>query len=524
MTPDSDQIITPPVHHRKPLPKPLLLLILDGWGAREAAPDNAISVAPTPNWDRILQQSPHTILATSGEAVGLPAGQMGNSEVGHMNIGAGRVVFQDLVKVSHALQQGDLKQHAELQRMITDCVAAGKRIHLMGLLSPGGVHSHEQHLLALLPLLQSMGAEQIAVHAFLDGRDTPPQSARQSLEKLQTSLAGQPRIQLASICGRFYAMDRDNRWDRIQQAWRAIVQAQSEHAADDAGQALTQAYARGETDEFVQPTLIGSGCPVRDGDVVLMFNFRADRARQLARAFAQPAFSEFDTQRPQLAGLITLTEYLDDLPALVLFPPPHLEGLLGQVLAEAGKQQLRIAETEKYAHVTFFFNGGQEQPFANEHRQLVPSPKVRTYDLQPEMSAPELTRQLVAAIRGQSFDVIVCNVANADMVGHSGVFAAALKAVEAVDKLLGEVTTALAEVGGEMLLSADHGNIEQMLDAASGQVHTAHTTNPVPLVYVGPRQLGLKPGRLCDIAPSMLALLEIAQPASMTGHSLLTGL
>ncbi len=500
--------------------KPLLLLILDGWGTRAPAADNAISVANTPNWDRLLERSVHTTLQTSGEAVGLPAGQMGNSEVGHMNIGAGRVVFQDLVRISHAFKQGTLAEHQALQQVVKNCADNNQRIHLMGLVSAGGVHSHEQHLLDLLPLLTAMNAGEIIVHAFLDGRDTPPRSARESLEKLQHAVNTHPRVRLATVSGRFYAMDRDNRWDRVEQAWQAVVHANAKLTAESAIDALEQAYARDENDEFVQPTLINDGCAIDDGDAVLMFNFRADRARQMARAFVEPGFSDFDTRRPQLAQLVTMTEYLDNLPALVLFPPEPLPDLLGEVLAKAGCQQLRIAETEKYAHVTFFFNGGQETPFDNEARQLVPSPKVRTYDLQPEMSAPELTRQLRAAIAGQQFDVIVCNVANADMVGHSGVFSAAVKAVEAVDDLLGQVSTTLDEVGGEMLVTADHGNIEQMRDAAADQAHTAHTVNPVPLLYHGPRNIGLEAGRLCDIAPSMLALLQLEQPASMTGQSL----
>jgi len=505
----------------KLLPKPLLLLILDGWGAREPATDNAISVASTPNWDRFIESNANTLLQTSGEAVGLPDGQMGNSEVGHMNIGAGRVVFQDFTRVSQALQSQALEQHQALQQVVSDCAAAGRCIHLLGLVSAGGVHSHIQHLLGMLPLLEKLGATSIAIHAFLDGRDTPPKSAASSLQQLQDAVTDQPAIQLASVCGRFYAMDRDNRWDRVEQAWQAIVHAKADYVAEDAMQALEQAYARDETDEFVQPTLIGQGRPIVDGDVVLMFNFRADRARQLAQAFRQPVFDGFQTQRPQLAKLITMTEYLDSLPALVLFPAQTLPDLFGEVIANAGCSQLRIAETEKYAHVTFFFNGGQEAPFNNEKRQLVASPKVRTYDLQPEMSAPELTKQLLEAIKGQSFDVIICNVANPDMVGHTGVFSAAIQAVQAVDQLLGEVVDAIREVGGEILITADHGNIEQMQDPINHQAHTAHTVNPVPLVYIGERDIGLQPGRLCDIAPTMLALLNIQQPESMTGHSLL---
>lgn len=503
------------------IPKPLLLLILDGWGDSPAAKDNAISEALTPHWDYLTQHSPCALLQTSGEAVGLPDGQMGNSEVGHMNIGAGRVVFQDLVRISNTLQSGDLSQHKALQETIAECAAQGKCVHVMGLLSAGGVHSHEQHLWSLLPLLQNLGADKIAIHAFLDGRDTPPQSAQPSLQQLHQLIDNQPGIQLASVSGRFYAMDRDKRWDRVQQSWRAMVAADSAFMATDGMAALEQAYARGENDEFVQPTVIGQGCGIDDGDVVLMFNFRSDRARQLAQAFVEKDFDGFSDPRPTLGRLITITEYLAGLPSLVLFPSESLPDLLGEVIANSGHKQLRIAETEKYAHVTFFFNGGQEQPFANEDRQLIPSPQVRTYDLQPEMSAPELTLQLVEAIKAQQYQVIICNVANADMVGHTGQFSAALQAVEAVDKLLGEVNEALQAVDGEMLITADHGNIEQMLDANTHQAHTAHTVNPVPLVYVGPRDIALKSGRLCDIAPTMLALLDIEQPSNMTGHCLM---
>lgn len=505
-------------------PHPLMLLILDGWGCRENAPDNAITSTPTPHWDAIWARHPHTQLETSGEAVGLPAGQMGNSEVGHMNIGAGRIVYQELTRISRALEQGELKHHPDIQKLVqhfaTDSASASGTVHLMGLLSPGGVHSHETHIFQMLRLLHACGVHRVAVHAFLDGRDTPPRSAEPSLQALQELAAELGNVHIATLNGRFYAMDRDQRWERVEQAYRCIVEAEAEHQADNALNGLAAAYARDENDEFVAPTIIGDGAKVADGDAIIFMNFRADRAREMTRAFVEPDFQGFQARRPKLQQFICLTEYQAGLPVDILFKPEKMSHLLGEELAQAQLKQLRIAETEKYAHVTFFFNGGQEAEFPGEERILVPSPKVRTYDLQPEMSAPELGFKLVHAIESGQYDVIICNVANPDMVGHTGDFAAAQKAVAAVDELLGQVTTAIEKVGGELLISADHGNVEQMLDPNSGQAHTAHTTNPVPFVYIGREVEVDGSGSLRDIAPTMLHLLHLPQPAAMDGRAI----
>ncbi len=503
-------------------PSPVVLLILDGWGHREPAPDNAISAAHTPNWDRIWASSPHAFLTTSGEAVGLPDGQMGNSEVGHMNLGAGRVVYQELTRINKAIKSGEFARNEALLEGIEAACASGGTLHIMGLLSPGGVHSHEDHVLAMLRLaLAEPRLRRVAVHAFLDGRDMPPRSARASLQRLQQAVGEDSRAAIADICGRYYAMDRDRRWERTERAWRLIAEASAELEADSAVEALDQAYERGEDDEFVQPTRIGAACPLADGDVVVFMNFRADRARQLTQVLIDPEFDGFSRRQPELAALVPLTRYQDDFNCPAAFPPASLPELLGEVVAEAGMKQLRIAETEKYAHVTYFFNGGDEKVFAGEDRVLIPSPKVATYDLQPEMSAPELERKLVAAIEGGDYDLIVCNVANPDMVGHSGKMEAAVRAVEAVDRLLGSALEALDKAGGEMLVTADHGNVEQMIDPDSGQAHTAHTLNPVPLVYVGPRPpVAMHDGSLRDIAPTLLQLLGLARPEAMTGRPL----
>jgi 2,3-bisphosphoglycerate-independent phosphoglycerate mutase len=499
---------------------PLVLMILDGWGHRAAAADNAISLADTPNWDALLASYPHSLLQTSGTQVGLPDGQMGNSEVGHMNIGAGRIVYQDFSRIENALQDGSFQRNPALLQTIDAAVAAGGAVHVMGLLSAGGVHSHERHLLAAAELAAERGARQVFVHAFLDGRDTPPRSAAPSLEALQDSLAALPAACIATLCGRYYAMDRDQRWERVQQAWQAMVAGQAPHQADTASEALQQAYARGENDEFVAPTLINSYPGMADGDGVLFINFRADRAREITQAMVLDDFDGFSRRMPALAGFTAMTEYQAGLPVAVAFPPEPLPDLLGEVLARAGLRQLRIAETEKYAHVTFFFNGGREQPFAGEQRTLIPSPKVATYDQQPEMSAPELGEALCEAICSGQFEVIICNVANPDMVGHTGYLQAAIKAVEAVDHCLGTVCEALDRCGGELLVTADHGNVEQMQDPHSGQAHTAHTTNPVPLVYRGRPATLADGGSLRDLAPTMLQLLGLAQPAAMTGSAL----
>ena len=501
-------------------PKPVLLLILDGWGHREETAHNAIALADCPNWRRLLAECPHSLVDTHGLSVGLPEGQMGNSEVGHMNIGSGRIVYQDLTRIDAAIADGSFARNPALHGA---CEAARRNdgcLHLFGLLSPGGVHSHERHILAMIDLAAAAGVRRIAVHAFLDGRDTPPRSAGESLQKLEAKCAEHPAARIATVCGRYFAMDRDQRWDRVKRACDAIIGARSAEHAESAMAALDAAYARGENDEFVQPTVIGTGMPMADGDAVVFMNFRADRARQLTRVFVDPAFDGFVLGRkPVLSAFVSLTEYAADLAVTAIaFAAQSMRNTLGEVLAERGLHQLRIAETEKYAHVTFFFSGGREQPFAGEERILVPSPQVATYDLKPEMSLPELTERLVAEIRGGRFDFIVCNIANADMVGHSGIESAAIKAAEAIDLALGRITAAIRESGGEMLVSADHGNLEQMVDE-QGIAHTQHTVGPVPLVYVG-RKARLQNGALRDLAPTVLALMGLDAPAEMSGHSL----
>ncbi len=500
---------------------PLLLMILDGWGCRKDATDNAISVAHTPCWDEIRRLGVKTTIETSGEFVGLPDGQMGNSEVGHMNIGAGRVVFQNLTRISKSIQDGSFADNPALVKAIEAGSKPGSTLHIMGLLSPGGVHSHEDHFLAMVQTAAAQGASKIRVHAFLDGRDTPPRSAGPSIRKMQDCLDGLDDAAFGSLCGRYYAMDRDKRWDRVEKAWNVLVQGKGMFHSDNAATALQSAYDRDETDEFVSPTAIGAFTGIKDGDAVIFINFRADRAREISQAFIQQDFSGFERKAPKLAAFVCMTQYLENLPAEIAYPPEQLTNLLGQVLAEHGLSQLRIAETEKYAHVTFFFNGGEEQPFAGEHRLLVPSPKVATYDLQPEMSIGKLTEELDKAIRGGDYDVIICNVANPDMVGHTGSMTAAIAAVEAVDRCLGVVLKAIQSVNGDLLITADHGNIEQMKDDQTGQSHTAHTTNPVPLVYYGRKARAIAGGALRDIAPTILYLLDLEQPVEMTGHSLL---
>lgn len=521
-------------------PKPVVLLILDGWGYREETADNAVAQATLPHWRRLLASAPNTLIHTEGRHVGLPDGQMGNSEVGHMNLGAGRVVYQDLTRIDAAVEDGSFFDNAELVGACdgvkrgdrTPGSSPGRCLHVFGLLSPGGVHSHESQIFAMLELARRRGVARVAVHAFLDGRDTPPRSAAASLQALQAvcdklSDGSSTSVRIASVSGRYYAMDRDQRWDRLRLAWDAIVETRSEHHAADASSALHDAYARGENDEFVLPTVIEGARPMQDGDAVVFMNFRADRARQLTAAFVSPVFKGFDgaeggVRRPKLSRFVCLTEYDAKLPAAVAFAPDDLRHTLGELLAEAGLTQLRIAETEKYAHVTFFFSGGREAPFAGEERILVPSPKVATYDLQPAMSLPELTARLVDAIDSNRFDVIVCNIANPDMVGHSGDLQAAILAAQAVDIAIGAVDAAVRARHGALLITADHGNLEMMRDPVTGQPHTAHTVGPVPLVYVGERaHASLRSGgALRDVAPTLLDLLGLPQPPEMTGRSL----
>jgi 2,3-bisphosphoglycerate-independent phosphoglycerate mutase len=511
----------------------VVLLILDGWGHRDDPADNALAQADLPHWRRLWATRPHTLIHTEGRYVGLPDGQMGNSEVGHMNLGAGRIVYQDLTRIDAAIEDGSFFDNPELRAACAAAKAGDKTLHVMGLLSPGGVHSHQRHIFAMLRLAHREQVPHVAVHAFLDGRDTPPRSAQPSLDALQAecdalNAASSGSMRIASIGGRYYAMDRDQRWERLHRAWDAIVNAQSEFRALDARSALAAAYARGENDEFVAPTVIDGAQPFADGDAVVFMNFRADRARQLTAAFVSPAFEGFGeagggVRRPKLSRFVCLTEYDAKLPAAVAFAPDDLRHTLGELLAEAGLSQLRIAETEKYAHVTFFFSGGRETPFAGEERILVPSPKVATYDLQPAMSLPELTARLVDAIASDRFDVIVCNIANPDMVGHSGDLQAAILAAQAVDIAIGAVDAAVRARHGALVITADHGNLEMMRDPVTGQPHTAHTVGPVPLVYVGERKnAALRGGgALRDVAPTLLDLLGLPQPPEMTGRSLL---
>ena len=503
-----------------------LLVVLDGFGHRDAVAHNAIAQANTPNWDRFLATRPHTLIAASGADVGLPEGQMGNSEVGHMNLGAGRVVLQELSRIGRAVEQGELASNPALNDLFGKLLRSGGALHIMGLLSQGGVHSHEEQIFELLRTAAGRGVERIHLHAFLDGRDTPPRSARASLQNAQALLQNLGAGRIASITGRYYAMDRDRRWERTEQAYRLIASGEAPFRADDALHALELAYERGENDEFVQPTIIGApGQPaprLEPADAAVFMNFRADRARQLTRALTEPAFDAFERSRfVRLLGLVTLTRYANDIDAVCAFEPPVLADTLGEYVARLGKRQLRVAETEKYAHVTFFFSGGREQPFEGEERILVPSPRIATYDLQPEMSADAVTDELIAAIGSQRFDLIVCNYANGDMVGHTGVFAAAVAAVETLDRCLGRLETALADHGGQMLITADHGNVEKMYDGASAQPHTAHTSELVPLVYLGPESLALEDGgTLSDVAPTLLALMRLERPAAMTGRCL----
>ena len=504
-----------------------LLLILDGWGHRESPENNAIALARTPNWDRLWQQQPHTLIHTSGLKVGLPEGQMGNSEVGHMNLGAGRVVYQSLTRINKAIEEGEFAANPVLGKACSTCVEKDSALHIIGLLSPGGIHSHEDHILAMIDLAEARGCRQIYVHALLDGRDTPPRSAAASIEKCNTRLAENGSGFIASVCGRYFGMDRDKRWDRVERAFRAICHGQADHHFGSAQDALDAAYDRDENDEFVTPSVIHEEgklpLAIGDDDAVVFMNFRADRARELTHAFVDSDFDKFDRgQLPALSSFVTLTEYAADIETPCAFPPEDLKNSLGEYLAAQKLTQLRIAETEKYAHVTFFFSGGREESFPGEERVLIPSPNVATYDLQPEMSAFEVTDRLVEAINSGSYDLIVCNFANGDMVGHTGIMEAAIKAVEAVDICLGRITDAIIANGGHCLITADHGNVEQMLDEDSGQPLTSHTSGPVPLVYVGSARVTLQDdGALSDIAPTLLSLMKQEQPAEMTGHSLI---
>ncbi len=506
-------------------PKPVVLLILDGFGYSEEQENNAIAMANTPCWDKLQKDYPMTLLDCSGEVVGLPDGQMGNSEVGHIHIGTGRYVPQDFSKVNDAIKDGSFFTNPVLCQAVDTAKEKGKALHIMGLLSPGGVHSHESQIVAMIELAAKKGLEKIYLHAFLDGRDVPPKSAADSLQLLDDTFKRLGVGRIASITGRFYAMDRDKRWDRVQQAYNLIVKGEAEHRSASALSALENAYGRGETDEFVLPTAIldaeGKTAVLDNEDSVVFMNFRADRAREISQAITDANFTGFERNHlPHKGCYATLAEYHEDFTYPVAFPAVNIKNSLGEYLSNLGLTQLRLAETEKYAHVTFFLNGGVDACFPGEDRILVPSPKVRTYDEQPEMSLPEVTDHLVDAIKGGKYDVIVCNWANGDMVGHTGIIPAAIKAVEAIDSSLQRVVDALNSVGGKMLVTADHGNIEQMVDDDGG-IQTAHSTNPVPLVYVGGAGKLASGGSLMDLAPTLLAILAVGQPAEMNGKSLI---
>jgi 2,3-bisphosphoglycerate-independent phosphoglycerate mutase len=504
------------------------LIILDGFGIEETE-SSAITAANTPVWDNLMAQNPHSLISTSGPDVGLPEGQMGNSEVGHMNIGAGRIVYQNLTRISKAIDDGDFQQNTVLTSAIDKAIDNQGAVHFTGLLSPGGVHSHEKHCFAAIEMAVARGAKKVFLHAILDGRDMPPRSALQSLEKAQQlfdNLQGDlVEGGVASVVGRYFAMDRDNRWDRVEKAYNAMANGQGQYHSDSCINALKDAYQRDENDEFVNATCINDlDGRIKDGDSVICFNFRPDRSREITRAFTQSTFSDFPREKHiALADYVMLTQYAADIDAQCAYPPSRITNDIGEYVSSLGKTQLRIAETEKYAHVTFFFNGGQEEEYPGEQRILIPSPDVATYDLQPEMSAPELTLALCEAIRGKKYDLIICNFANPDMVGHTGVFSAAVKAVEAVDFALGQVLQAMRDVSGEALVTADHGNVEMMLNPETGQAHTSHTLFPVALVYDGPQnnELVLNNGALCDLAPTLLELMHLPKPDDMTGESLI---
>lgn len=496
--------------------KPFALIILDGFGHRDATDHNPTRTVATPTLDHLFADYPHMLIEASGEAVGLPEGQMGNSEVGHLHIGAGRKVPQDLVRINQAIKDHSLFENKALQ----DAIAAAKKhhsaVHVIGLLSDGGVHSHLDHIAALMTMIDHTGITKNYLHAITDGRDTPPQSAKNYLTQIEKLKIGK----IATLCGRYYAMDRDQRWDRTQAYYNLLTQGTAAFSAATALDAVSAAYLRGENDEFIKPTQIGESITIQENDVVIFANFRADRARQLTHAFRDDIFTAFSrTQKISLAAYVTLTEYYEDHDIAVAYPPITLKNTLGEYLAAKGLTQLRLAETEKYAHVTYFINGGIETPHPGETRTLIPSPKIATYDLQPEMSAIAVTDAFVAAIESGQYDVIICNYANPDMIGHTGIIPAAEKAIAVIDTCLSRVLDALKKVQGEALITADHGNIECMFDEQTGQPHTAHTTNLVPLIYVGRKAAVMQPhGALDDVAPTLLYLLGLEKPVEMTGQ------
>lgn len=512
-----------------PKRRPIGLIILDGWGHRTETKYNAIAQASTPNWDKLIAENPNTLITTSGMAVGLPEGQMGNSEVGHMNLGAGRVVYQELTRIQKDIDDGRFFQNNAMLKAIDGAVDRDHKVHILGLLSDGGVHSHINHIKAAIKMAHERGAE-VLVHAFTDGRDTSPTSAVSYIEELESYMAEVGGGKIASIVGRYYALDRDNRWDRVQKAYDVITCGLSEYEYESATEAVLAAYERGETDEFIQATHIartdGKKHRVKDGDSIIFMNFRSDRARQLTKAYIADDFADFYRCRmPILSGFVTLTEYkksYEKFGALIAYRPTKLRNTFGEYVSKKGLKQLRIAETEKYPHVTFFFNGGVEEPNRDETRILVNSPKVATYDLQPEMSLPKVKSKLIEAIHSGKYDTFICNIANPDMVGHTGVFDACVKAVEVVDQALGEILQAIKEADGEAIITADHGNMELLYDEEKGEPFTSHTTFPVSLVYYGHKQCELREGgALCDVIPTLLDMMEIGQPEEMTGQSLI---
>ena len=502
-----------------------LLLILDGWGHSEIAENNAIAQAKTPVWDRFNQDFQHSLILTSGEQVGLPGEQMGNSEVGHLNLGAGRVVKQDFTRIHNEIKNGDFFRNPTLRNSLEYANDNNKAVHIMGLLSDGGVHSHEEQIHSMLDMAQKYGCKNVYLHVFTDGRDCAQKSAKHYIQKLEDKISELGVGEIVSVIGRYFSMDRDNRWSRVRCAYELISKGKSNFLAKTALDAIEQAYERGETDEFIQSTVINAPTKVDEGDVLICMNYRADRARQITQAFTDENFQGFSRGTFTSSEFVCLTEYKKDFNLPVAYPASKLNNVLGEYLADLGMTQLRIAETEKYAHVTFFLNGGIERPFNGEDRVLIPSPEVATYDLKPEMSAFELTDELVENIESQKYNLIICNFANTDMVGHSGKLDAAVKAVEAVDACLGIIYQAIKTIDGEILITADHGNVEQMVNPETQEVHTAHTNNPVPLIFVSAREADIAEpcvGALSDIAPTLLAMMGVEQPAEMTGKSLLT--
>ena len=501
-----------------------MLMILDGFGKNPNKEGNAVEIANTPNIDKLMKENPTTTIYTSGLHVGLPEGQMGNSEVGHTNIGAGRIVYQELTRITKSIEDGDFFSNEELCKAIENCKQSNSKLHIMGLLSDGGVHSHQRHLFAVLELAKRKGFEDVYVHCFLDGRDTPPASAENYILKLEEKMKEKGVGKIATIAGRFYAMDRDKRWQRVQKAYDAMVKGEGVKATS-AVMAIEASYQKEVFDEFVEPTVIYSGdkplATIEDNDSVIFFNFRPDRAREITRTIVDNDFKEFETKKLK-TYFVCFTAYDETMPNVeIAFKPTNLKNTFGEYISSHGLTQLRIAETEKYAHVTFFFNGGNEKQYEGEDRILVPSPKVETYDLKPEMSAYEVTEKVVEQIENEKYNSIILNFANPDMVGHTGNLDAAVKAIEAIDECVGKIVAAINKVNGALLITADHGNAEQMIDYKTGEPHTAHTTNPVPLILVGMGDVKLKEGKLADLAPTMLDIMGLEKPEEMTGVSLI---